>query len=153
MNDTWQKYAGDIGRLFRITSQPPQATSLPESPSNVSPVIPLISKYLCKFDIVNYRGLQTAMSISGTSCKYNFIPLHTEFRLKINRKPIWNSCIWSPQSTTTSSNKHITLSQREVQISMSLSRVYFYFPRETGNGNFHALNLFMNIADIISDME
>jgi hypothetical protein len=40
MNDTWQKYAGDIGRLFRITSQPPQATSSPESPSNVSPVIP-----------------------------------------------------------------------------------------------------------------
>jgi hypothetical protein len=27
------------------------------------------------------------MLISGTSCKYNFIPLHTEFRHKINRKP------------------------------------------------------------------
>ncbi len=31
---------------------------------------------------------QTATSISGTSCKYNFIPLHAEFRFKINRKPV-----------------------------------------------------------------
>ena len=56
-----------------------KATSLPESPSN------LISKYLCKLNIVNHKGLQTAMLISGTSCKYNFIPLYTEFRLKIHR--------------------------------------------------------------------
>jgi hypothetical protein len=28
------------------------------------------------------------MSISGISCKYNFIPLHMKFRLKINRKPV-----------------------------------------------------------------
>ena len=83
-----EKYAGviDIGQHFKITrrlelrcwparklSQPPQG-SLPELPSNVSPEL-FILKYLCKFDIVYHRGLQTAMSISGTSCKYNFVPL------------------------------------------------------------------------------
>jgi hypothetical protein len=28
--------------------------------------------------------------VVGTSCKYNYIPLYTEFRLKINRKPVGN---------------------------------------------------------------
>ena len=44
INDKWRKYAGgDIGRLFK-RSQPSydKATSLPESPSNVSP-----ASYLC----------------------------------------------------------------------------------------------------------
>jgi hypothetical protein len=34
--------------------------------------------------------LQTTTSISGTPCKYDFIPLHMEFRLKINHKPVGN---------------------------------------------------------------
>ena len=40
--------------------------------------------------------------------KYTF-SLHTEFRFKINHKPIGNWYIWQPQSTTTSSNGLITL--------------------------------------------
>jgi hypothetical protein len=32
--------------------------------------------------------------VVGTSCKYNYIPLYTEFRLKINRKPVGNWYIW-----------------------------------------------------------
>jgi len=38
----------------------------------------------------------------------------------------------------------LTLSRREISINMLLSCVFFYFPRETGNGNLHALKLLCN---------
>jgi hypothetical protein len=45
------------------------------------------------------------MLISGISCKYNFVPLHKEFRLIVNRKPvsetdISNNCKVQHWSTT-----------------------------------------------------
>ena len=65
-----------------------------------------ISKY-------QYIWLQTATSISGISCKYNLIPLHTEFKLEINHIPV---------SETDLSNN------RKVQYNNEQQQTYNTFP-------------------------
>ena len=57
--------------------------------------------------------LQTAMSISGTSCKYNFIPLHTEIRLNIYHKTLTTKYNNEEQRTYTTfpvgnTDQHVT---------------------------------------------
>jgi hypothetical protein len=62
----------------------------------------------------------------------------SKLRLKINRKPIWNSHLITTKYNNKQKQTYNTF-LREVMISMSLSCVYFYFLRETGNGNYHDL--------------
>ena len=103
-------YRKHILKLFYETTEPlgnnlaqisPERSSTKQAFFYVLIRNQIVVKYLCKYKKILFSTNIYTFPLRptkreefsrgfGTSCKYNFIPLHMKFILKINRKPVRN---------------------------------------------------------------